>query len=116
LFRAKEQGRNGIETQTKSHKGEMLTAFFDTKAQWLKDTKFFYKKKMLINGKYFKPFERIEPIERIEPQHLKPLERVEDFQPLQPLKPLKLHKRLKPLQPLQHLHPFHLHPFVGMNF
>jgi hypothetical protein len=69
LFRAKgakEQGRNGIETQTKSHKGEMLTAFFLTKSQRHKGTKFFCKTKMLIIGKCFQPFERIEPIEPFE--------------------------------------------------
>ncbi len=40
--------------------------FFDTKAQRREDTKFFNRTKMLINGKYIQPFERIEPIEPFE--------------------------------------------------
>ena len=43
--------------------------FFDTKARRRKDTKtrsYFYKTKMLINGKCFQPFERIERIEPLE--------------------------------------------------
>ncbi len=38
--------------------------FFDTKSRRLKDTKFFYKTKKLLDGKCFQPFELIEHIER----------------------------------------------------
>ena len=41
--------------------------FFDTKARWRKDMKFFfYKTKKLINGICLQPFERIERIEPLE--------------------------------------------------
>ena len=48
------------------------SADFDTKARRRKDTKFFLKTKMLMNGKWVQPFERIEPLKPL--KRLKPLE------------------------------------------
>ena len=84
---------------------------FETRRR--KDTKFFFKTKLLIIGKYFQPFERIEliePFEQIQP--LKPLERVENIQPLQPHKPLLLPHRKHPRQ-IKTKANFAFTPFVG---
>jgi len=48
------------------------------------DTKFFYKTKLLIFGKYFQPFELIE--------HIEPFEQIQPHKPL-PLPPNRKHPR-----------------------